>query len=112
MLISSLSNPRIKQIRALRQRKVREATSLYFVEGIRIVTEAAQLDAGIETLVIAPELLKSAHALELVAAQRPAKLALSRSEGLQIGDRPDPNEWPDDRFAVEFGRAFVDLVAE
>jgi RNA methyltransferase, TrmH family len=69
MLISSLSNPRVKQIRALRQRKEREATRLYFVEGIRIVTEAAQLHAGIETLVVAPELLKSVHALELVAAQ-------------------------------------------
>ena len=59
MLISSLSNPRVKQIRALRQRKEREATGLFFAEGIRIVTEAAQLHAGIETLVVAPELLKT-----------------------------------------------------
>lgn len=69
-MISSLANQRVKQIRALRQRKEREATGLYFVEGIRVVTEAVQLSAGIETLVVAPELLKSAHALGLVTAQQ------------------------------------------
>jgi RNA methyltransferase, TrmH family len=70
VLISSISNARVKQIRALRHRKAREATGLYFAEGIRIVTEAAQFDSTIESLVVAPELLKSAHALELVAARR------------------------------------------
>lgn len=69
-MISSPSNARVKQVRALRQRKEREATGLYFAEGIRIVTEAVELRAGVETLVFAPELLKSDHARALVAAQR------------------------------------------
>ena len=66
MLISSLSNPRIKQVRGLRQRAQREQSGLFFIEGIRLVAEAAQLQAPIETLLVAPELLKSAFASELL----------------------------------------------
>ncbi len=70
MNISSQSNPRIKQIRALRHRKEREQTGLAFIEGIRIVAEAAALPDTIETLVVAPELLSSAFAQELVEEQQ------------------------------------------
>jgi TrmH family RNA methyltransferase len=94
MLISSTSNPRIKAIRALRQRKERERTGLFFVEGIRIVGEAAQCDAPITTLVIGSEWLKSDFANELVEAQRKRGVeclevtrevfeSLSRKEGPQ-----------------------------
>ena len=40
--LSSSSNPKIKLIRALRQRKQRQATGLFVVEGIRHVGEASQ----------------------------------------------------------------------
>ncbi len=70
MPISSKSNERIKQIRALRHRKDRDRSGLFFIEGIRIVAEAADLGAGIETLVIAPDLLESRFAQELVARLR------------------------------------------
>jgi TrmH family RNA methyltransferase len=70
MLISSLTNARVKQIRALARRKEREQTGLFFVEGIRIVTEAVQTAARIDALVVAPALLKSEHALALVAAEQ------------------------------------------
>jgi RNA methyltransferase, TrmH family len=66
MPISSKSNERIKEIRALRHRKERERTGLFFVEGIRIVAEAADLGAHIETLVLAPDLLESEFARDLV----------------------------------------------
>ncbi len=69
MIISSTANPKMKQIRALRQRKEREQRGLFFVEGIRIVAEAVQLGAPIETLVVADEVLASAFARELVAQQ-------------------------------------------
>jgi TrmH family RNA methyltransferase len=69
-MISSSANPTVKQIRALRQRKEREATGLCFVEGIRQVAEAIQSGALIERLVIAPELLASSFARALVQAQR------------------------------------------
>lgn len=69
-VISSLHNPRIKAIRALKARKERERTGLLFVEGIRIVLEAIALGATVETLVVAPDLLISHRARESVDAQR------------------------------------------
>jgi RNA methyltransferase, TrmH family len=67
-MITSSANPTIKAIRALRQRKAREAEGLCFVEGIRLVAEAAH-GGVIERLLVAPELLRSAFAHELIAAQ-------------------------------------------
>lgn len=59
MLITSTANPRIKEIRKLRERKERQATGLFYIEGLRIVGEAVQQGAKIETLITAPELLIS-----------------------------------------------------
>lgn len=59
MTITSLQNPRIKAIRALSQRKWRQETGLFFAEGIRLAGEAVQTRAGIDALVVAPELLRS-----------------------------------------------------
>lgn len=69
-MISSPGNPAIKRIRSLRTRKGREGTGLFFAEGIRIVAEAIELGAEIETLVVAPDLLTSGFARDLVQAQR------------------------------------------
>jgi TrmH family RNA methyltransferase len=66
-MITSVSNPAIKRIRALRQRKERETSGLYFVEGLRIVTEAVQVRAPVDTLVVAPDLLTSPFGNDLVA---------------------------------------------
>lgn len=56
-VISSPSNPTIKYIRALRQRKTRGETGEFFIEGIRIVAEALELGAPVRYLVVAPDLL-------------------------------------------------------
>lgn len=66
MVLSSRGNPRIKAIRALRRREEREQTGLAFVEGLRIVTEAAQIGNCLEMLVVAPSLLTSGRARWLV----------------------------------------------
>lgn len=58
-MITSRSNERVKRIRTLQGRRTREETGLFFVEGIRIVGEAVDTDAPIETLVVAPDLLSS-----------------------------------------------------
>jgi TrmH family RNA methyltransferase len=71
-MITSPANPTIKQIRALRQRKERERTGLFFVEGTRLVGEAAQLAAPIEALLVAPELLSSPFAHQIAAEQAAA----------------------------------------
>jgi len=73
MLITSLSNERIKAIRKLQDRKARRESGLFIIEGLRIVAEAAsQAAAGrarIDTLVVAPELLKSDYGQKLIADQ-------------------------------------------
>ncbi len=69
-LISSRANPAIKQIRALQLRKERERSGLFFVEGIRLVTEAVQVDAPVVQVVVAPDLLKGAVGREAVATLR------------------------------------------
>lgn len=69
VLISSRSNAKIKQVRALRQRKNRQATGLFLVEGIRHVGEAIEAGARVDSIFYAPELLTSAYALDLIQQQ-------------------------------------------
>jgi RNA methyltransferase, TrmH family len=70
-MITSSANPTIKAIRALRQRKEREASGLCLLEGIRLVGEAVRA-GSVERLLVAPALLRSDFARELVAAQAAA----------------------------------------
>jgi TrmH family RNA methyltransferase len=65
-MISSANNATVKQIRQLRTRKERDRTGMFYVEGIRIVAQAALSGAEIETCVISPELLASEYAWEIV----------------------------------------------
>lgn len=59
MIITSFSNHRIKSIRKLDQKKYRQETGQFFIEGLRTVGEAVQTGAAIEALIIAPDLLVS-----------------------------------------------------
>ncbi len=74
MLITSLSNERIKSIRKLQDRKTRRETGLFFIEGLRIVAEAVEQSgagsAQIDTLIAAPEMLKSEYGQQLLSEQR------------------------------------------
>lgn len=72
MIITSTANPKIKWIRKLRERKARQETGCFYAEGLRIVVEAVQQSAPIETLVVAPDLLTSKMGQELVETQRSA----------------------------------------
>lgn len=65
-MITSTSNLQIKEIRKLRDRKERQASGLFYVEGLRIVGEAVELKEKIETLIVAPELLISDYGQKLV----------------------------------------------
>ena len=71
-LISSLQNTQVKQIRALSRRGERERTGLFFVESPRAVIEAIQLHVPLDTLVIAPALLKNCRMRTLAQAQQRA----------------------------------------
>jgi TrmH family RNA methyltransferase len=79
-LITSPSNPKIKLARSLRQRKARQASGLFLVEGIHPVGEAVAAAAAgrgvvIEMILYAPERLSSEFALNLIAAQMQAGVA-------------------------------------
>jgi len=67
--LSSHSNPLLKLIRSLRQRKWRDETGLFLVEGIHHVGEAVVAGWGIETVVYAPDQLTSNFARRLVDEQ-------------------------------------------
>lgn len=71
-MITSLVNDRIKSIRKLQERKARDESGLFFLEGVRVVAEAVQQGAELDTLVYAPDLLKSTFALDLIAQQHAA----------------------------------------
>ena len=65
-LITSTSNPLIKQARALRQKKARSESGLFLVEGIHHVGEVIAAGWEVETVIYAPQLLTSAFARDLL----------------------------------------------
>ena len=73
--ITSAANPLIRRMRALlSQRKQRQAEGAFVVEGIRAVWQALESEAEVEVLVVAPDLLRSDAARELLAHRRSAGL--------------------------------------
>ncbi len=66
-MIRSRSNPLVKQARALRERKAREETGLFLVEGIHHVGEVVAAGWPVEAIIYAPEVLKSGFARDLLA---------------------------------------------
>ncbi|MCS7010038.1 MAG: RNA methyltransferase [Anaerolineales bacterium] len=64
--ITSPSNPLLKQVRLLRQKKGREQTKLFLVEGILHIGEAAEAGWDIRTLLYCPERLRSEFGQNLV----------------------------------------------
>jgi TrmH family RNA methyltransferase len=65
-LITSHQNPKIKQIRALRQRKQRDKLGLFIVEGIRHVGEAVESGVELDYVLFASEVLESDYAHSLI----------------------------------------------
>ncbi len=75
-IITSSSNPRLKEIRKLRERKFRAESGLAWVEGLRACGDAFSRPEEIDLVVICPECLHSDYADEL--------LNKARSQGLDI----------------------------
>lgn len=57
-MIVSRQNDRIKSIRSLKQKKYRDETNLYLVEGVKSVKEALLSTHSVKTVVITPDCLK------------------------------------------------------
>jgi TrmH family RNA methyltransferase len=73
MLITSRANERVKQVRALKDRRERDAGGVLFVEGASVVRAAFEAGAQIEQLVVAPERLHGDEMLVLEDVTRPSR---------------------------------------
>ena len=92
-MITSASNERVKAIRRLQERKGRQESGLFYLEGLRIVGEALEAGAEVETVVFAAELLRSEFGQKLVeefGARGGQLLEVSREvfERLALKDGP------------------------
>jgi TrmH family RNA methyltransferase len=88
--ITSLRNPLIKRIRSLGHKKYRQKEQCFWAEGIRIVWEALELGWDIETLVWAPELLRSDPTRQMVADARVRKVTVSERVFQRLSERENP----------------------
>jgi len=89
-LITSLSNPLIKQARALRQKKARLESGLFLVEGIHHVGEAVEAGWKIESILYAPELLTSKFARDLVSRLEMKAQPISAQVMESLADKENP----------------------
>ena len=89
-LITSLSNPLVKQARALRQKKVRLESGSFLVEGIHHVGEA--MDAGwhVESVLYAPDLLTSNFARDLILRLETTPQPVSAQVMESLADKHNP----------------------
>jgi TrmH family RNA methyltransferase len=69
-MITSKSNPKIKEIRLLKQPKHRQARGEYFIEGVRLVEEAFGSAQTIRQVVYSPRLENSSRGANLLSQAR------------------------------------------
>ncbi len=109
--IESAANPLVKRIRALENRREREAQGVFFVEGIAPVWAAVEHGAPLELLVVAPDLLTSEPARRMVAAQERAGVRVVTMGG-EVFARIATREHPSGLGAiVRMGRQSLDALA-
>lgn len=89
-IVTSLSNPLIKQARALHQKKARSESGLFLVEGIHHVGEAISAGWDMESLLYAPELLTSDFAKNLIARLKTKSQPVSSQVMESMADKENP----------------------
>ena len=92
-LITSAANPLVKRVRLLAERKHRRRERAFVVHGIQPVWQAVEAGADIDTLIVAPDLLRHQGAAAMVAAQEAAGQRVARLSAElfgRIGDRDGP----------------------
>jgi len=93
-VITSAANPLVKRVRQLADRKYRRRAGAFVVQGIQPVWQAVEAGADVEVLIVAPELLRHAGAISMVAAQEAAGVRVARLSGELFGritDREGPS---------------------
>jgi len=89
-IITSLSNPLIKQVRALHQKKARAESELFLVEGIHHVGEAIYAGWDVRCILYAPELLTSDFAHDLIARLSSGTQPVSARVMESLADKENP----------------------
>ncbi len=92
-LITSRSNPKIKFARALRERKQRQESGLFLIEGIHPVGSAVEAGVPLQAIYYAPELLTSNYATQLIRQQSERGVpcyATSAEVFLSIAEKENP----------------------
>jgi RNA methyltransferase, TrmH family len=93
-VITSAANPLVKRVRALADRKHRRREAAFVVQGMQPVWQAVEAGADIETLIVAPDLLRHAGAAAMVRAREEAGVPVARLSGelfSRIADRDGPS---------------------
>ncbi len=89
--ITSLQNQKVKDAAALRERREREQTGLFLIEGYRELKRAVDSGRAIETLFICPELFLGDNEPELIEKAGAQVLECTKPvfEKISYRDRPD-----------------------
>lgn len=88
--ITSLSNPLIKQARALHQKKARLESGSFLVEGIHHVGQAVEAGWDLDSILYAPELLTSSFARDLIARLGTKSQPVSAQVMESLADKDNP----------------------
>ena len=92
--LTSPSNPHLKRARRLRQRKHREREGAFVVEGIHPVWRAAETGADVQVVLMAPAVLTSEAARQLVAGLSPRGtrvLEVDAESFASVSERDNPS---------------------
>lgn len=90
-MITSTSNPLIKQVRALRQKKARAESNTFLVEGIHHVGEVIEAGWDVQAVIYSPELLTSQFANDLLTRASHLKLQPVSSQVIEsLADKENP----------------------
>lgn len=99
LTITSLSNPLVKQARALRHKKARTETDMFLVEGLHHVGEALESGWDVDALIYAPDVLTGGFARDLL--ERASRLSLRlQPVSAQVMDSLTEKENPQGILAV------------
>ncbi len=89
-LITSMSNPLIKQARSLRQKKARRESGLFLVEGIHHVGEVIEAGWNVVDILYAPDTLTSSFAHDLISRLTSAPQPVTSQVMASLADKENP----------------------
>jgi TrmH family RNA methyltransferase len=94
LIITSSANPKIKQTLALRNRRDRDETGLFLIEGFREISRALTGKVSIHQLLYCEELFLGSHEQELIASCSKQGASLLKTsphvfQKISYRDRPD-----------------------